>query len=116
MPYKNPDDPRKKASSKRSSAKYYEDNKEKSIKSNSAVRKKNRQSWQLFKATLKCTKCGFNHPAALDFHHIDRTNKKSVNKLASNGMYKQAIQELHKCVVLCANCHRVHHFSERQES
>lgn len=114
MPYKDPNDPRKKASAKRSSAKYYGDNKEKSIKSNLAVRRKNRELWQQFKGSLRCTKCGFNHPAALDFHHVDRTDKKSVNKLASNGMYKQAIQELSKCMVLCANCHRIIHSIERQ--
>lgn len=116
MPYKDPNDPRRRASSRKSSAKYYEGNKARAVQANSAVRKKNRELWQQFKAGLKCEKCGFNHPAALDFHHIDKTNKKSVNRLASAGMYKQAVQELSKCMVLCANCHRVLHFMERQGS
>jgi predicted HNH restriction endonuclease len=113
MPYKDPNDPRKRASLKRSSAKYYEGNKKKAIDANLESRRRNRELWQQFKSGLKCEHCGFSHPAALDFHHIDRTNKKSVNKLASNGMYKQAIQELHKCVVLCANCHRITHHEEK---
>ena len=113
MPYKDPDDPRKKASAKRSSARYYEDNRKKAIQANSLVRKKKRELWQAFKQGLKCEQCGFNHPAALDFHHVDRTDKKSVNKLAGNGMYKQAVRELKKCMVLCANCHRIHHHNEK---
>jgi hypothetical protein len=113
MPYKDPNDPRKRASLKRSSARYYEDNRQKAIQANSIVRKKKREAWQAFKQGLKCEHCGFSHPAALDFHHVDRTNKKSVNQLAGNGMYKQAIQELKKCMVLCANCHRIHHHNEK---
>ena len=35
----------------------------------------NKAIWQEYKASLKCTKCGFNHIAALDFHHIDPNEK-----------------------------------------
>jgi tryptophanyl-tRNA synthetase len=52
----------------------------------------------------------------LDFHHTEpkKTNKK-VHKLVSDGHTKIRIQkEIEKCVVLCSNCHRVHHEEERK--
>jgi hypothetical protein len=114
MPYKDPNDPRKKASVQRSSKKYYEANKEKVIKANGLVRKRNRERWSELKSKLQCSRCGFSHPAALDFHHETRDNHKSVYRLASSGLYKQAIREIQKCSVLCANCHRITHAEERQ--
>jgi hypothetical protein len=114
VPYKDPNDPRKKEALKKSSAKYYVANKQKVILSNAKHRKNKRVEWQEFKATFACTVCGFSHPAALDFHHIDRTNYKSVNKLAQQGLYKQAKEEIKKCIVLCANCHRIHHSEEKK--
>ena len=112
MPYKDPNDPRRKASMQRSSARYYEGNKEKALAANASSKRKNRALWQAFKSKLSCTRCGFSHPAALDFHHEDTTDHKSVNRLASNGLYKQAIREIQKCIVLCANCHRIHHYEK----
>jgi hypothetical protein len=75
-----------------------------------------RKRWEEFKSRLQCTVCGENHPATLDFHHVakDPSNKK-INKLTANGAYKQAIEEIQtKCVVLCSNCHRKHHYDERK--
>jgi transcription elongation factor Elf1 len=112
MPYKNPNDPRKKESSRKSSAKHYADNKQKVLVANAKHRKNKRVEWQAFKATFACAHCGFNHPAALDFHHVDRTDHKSVNYLAQQGLYKKAKEEIKKCIALCANCHRILHFEE----
>ena len=112
MPYKDPNDPRKKISFKKSSAKHYAQNKEKVLTANSKHRKSKRVEWQAFKATFSCTKCGFSHTAAMDFHHVFKLDHKSVNKLASDGKYAQARAEIKKCIVLCANCHRIHHYKE----
>ena len=65
---------------------------------------------------LKCTKCGFDHHAALDFHHEDPTEKEyNVNRLVSDGRFKKAYAEIEKCIVLCANCHRIHHYEEKKK-
>jgi hypothetical protein len=61
------------------------------------------------KAKLKCERCGFNHPAALDFHHKDPTQKSfgiSANKHIGE---EKILKEIEKCEVLCSNCHRIEH-------
>lgn len=105
MPYKDPKDPRRKEVSR----KHYAANKEKVLIANAKHRKNKRAEWQAFKATFACSHCGFSHPAALDFHHVFKLDHKSVNKLAQQGLYKQAREEIKKCIALCANCHRIHH-------
>lgn len=61
----------------------------------------------------KCTMCGYDKCVdALEFHHIDETTK-SVNP--STAIYRwsfdKAFEELKKCVLICANCHRELHSS-----
>ena len=69
MPYKDPDVRRHKQ--KAYAAAYYQKTKEETKKRSKKKRLRMREEWHAFKATLYCTKCGFNHSAALDFHHID---------------------------------------------
>lgn len=115
MPYKDPNDPRKKENLRKSSARYYIHNKEKVQAATNKNRKDNRKLWNEFKATQKCSTCGANHPAVIDFHHIIRDHtKRSVHHLAKNGQYKRAIEEIKKCIPLCSNCHRIHHWEERR--
>ena len=61
-----------------------------------------------------CIKCGYNkNPAALEFHHPDDNKDSEVAKLASRSWsqpLKQRIdEEIQKCEILCANCHREEH-------
>jgi hypothetical protein len=112
MPYKDP--AVRKAKAKGYSAKHYAANADKVKNKTREKRSSLRKEWKAYKATLYCTKCGFNHTAALDFHHVDPSNKTdSVNQLVSDGRFKAAMEEVQKCVVLCANCHRIHHHEER---
>src|SRR4051794_15336455 len=60
---------------------------------------------------LSCIECGENHPATLDFHHRDPSQKgftlsRATTKSASR---ETLLVEIEKCDVLCANCHRKHH-------
>lgn len=112
MPYKDPEVRKRKA--KEYSKKHYESNKP-------TVRANTRKSriacnakWQEFKSTLACVNCGFTHFAALDFHHVIRKpSNRKMYKLIANSNYKAALEEVAKCVPLCANCHRIHHYEER---
>lgn len=113
MPYK--DASVRKARHAVYSREYYLANKDKTLIANAKTRKKNKEAWIEYKSSLACTKCGFSHPAALDFHHVDpNTKTDNVHKLASNGQYKKAHKEIEKCIVLCANCHRIHHYIEKK--
>jgi hypothetical protein len=111
MPYKDANV--KKLKHAEYSRDYYEKNGEKVRKRAAELKRIKRKEWYEFKGTFKCTNCGFSHSAAMDFHHIDRSNYKSVNELAQNGNYKEAMKEIKKCIPLCANCHRIHHHEER---
>ena len=61
----------------------------------------------------KCTSCGYNKCiAALEFHHRDPSTKKfSIVKAWTKGFKREVIEELEKCELLCANCHREAHYS-----
>lgn len=111
MPYK--DASIRKQKYKEYSRKHYEANKEKIQKKASEYKRIKRKEWSDFKATFKCANCGFSHPAAMDFHHVDKTNYKSIYELSKNSSYKEAMEEIKKCIPLCANCHRIHHHDEK---
>ena len=110
MPYKNRED--RLACQRRNYAK----NAEKVRLGVQTHKKSKKQEWVEYKKTLSCIKCGQTHPAALDFHHVVRSkDNNKVHKLLRNGAYLAIWDEIKKCVVLCANCHRIHHFDEHNE-
>lgn len=59
----------------------------------------------------KCVDCGYaSHIVALDFDHVNPSEKEF--KISGNFRFrwKELKKELDKCVLRCANCHRVHHY------
>lgn len=58
----------------------------------------------------KCHDCGNSYPdCCFDFHHLD-SNSKDMNPSAVLRLSKERRDaELEKCVLLCANCHRIRH-------
>lgn len=68
-----------------------------------------------FKKTLSCAVCGENHPACLDFHHLNPAEKKlAVSRRQHRPSLKALTEEIAKCKVLCANCHRKEHWMQRE--
>lgn len=59
-------------------------------------------------ATHHCVDCGEADPIVLEFDHRDRTSKVSeVGTMIAHGKKWEAIvEEISKCDVRCANCHR----------
>jgi len=113
MPYKDPKVKKEKQAGY--SRTYYSKNKDKHRALSKTNRAVSKAKWVVFKATLCCSKCGFSHTAALDFHHTDPSEKENlVSKLVGDGRYTAAMKESKKCVVLCANCHRIHHYEEKK--
>jgi hypothetical protein len=69
-----------------------------------------------YKKTLKCEICAENHPACLDFHHIDPAEKKfSIGRMKDFMSWRLLKEEIAKCRVLCANCHRKAHCEQKEK-
>jgi len=70
-----------------------------------------------YKRERGCLRCAVKDPRVLDFHH-----KNEENKLFTVGGFRRSVgfdriqQEVEKCVVVCANCHRVLHDEARKIS
>jgi len=65
----------------------------------------------------KCEKCGYDeieNTAVFDFHHKNPLEKAfTINKAIEHGKSWEDIRaEAAKCSLLCANCHRLEHFSK----
>jgi hypothetical protein len=64
-----------------------------------------------YKIDRGCSKCGYKeHPSALHFHHKDPSTK-ACNPYQCLSI-DDAMKEVDKCVILCANCHAVMHAKE----
>jgi 5-methylcytosine-specific restriction endonuclease McrA len=61
-----------------------------------------------------CENCGYKkHHVALDFDHIDPTIKRrDIAKMHTTNV-KALKEEMQKCQVLCANCHRIKTYEQR---
>ena len=63
-----------------------------------------------------CSKCGYKENiAALEFHHTNPEEKSfqlDARHLSNTSMDK-ILEESHKCVLLCSNCHREIHNPEQ---
>jgi transcription elongation factor Elf1 len=69
-----------------------------------------------YKKTHPCVVCGENRLPCLDFHHIDGKKEGSVSQMVQRPESKvRLIAEMEKCIIVCANCHRIIHFSESTE-
>lgn len=80
------------------------------IKESNKVNRKNVKLQAIKYLGGSCSKCGYNKcSAALDFHHLD-PNKKDKDYSNFKGNFSEKLkEELDKCVLLCANCHREEH-------
>ena len=86
----------------------YLNNKNKYTESRKLNREKHKIWLADYKKTLSCETCGENHPACLDFHHIDPSLKEdSINRIKQRYSLEYLKKEIEKCKVLCSNCHRI---------
>ena len=85
--------------------------------SNLGSYKKRNQKRKNFYSKLKingCAICGYSKcSAVLSFHHVNPQDKKfaiSNGLLKSKYTEKECVEEINKCILLCANCHlEIHH-------
>jgi hypothetical protein len=83
---------------------------------------KNRKLWETFAVESgygECEKCGYNRCfAAIEFHHTDPKRKEAnvgsiVSRTFNPTNVARFMEEVNKCDILCANCHREIHYKER---
>lgn len=72
--------------------------------------KQNKVKWiQSFKGS-GCQLCGYNaHPTAIEFHHVNAEDKDRDLSLMKSMGYQNIVDEISKCLIVCANCHREIH-------
>lgn len=94
-----------------SSRKHYLKFRDKRIADKRARENRNRDFIQQYKTEHACVRCGESEPCCLDFHHRDPSQKIDVlGRMAKAGYGQQSIvEEIAKCDILCANCHRKVH-------
>jgi hypothetical protein len=56
----------------------------------------------------KCQVCGYiKYPGGLDFHHLDPSEKEfGIGDKGYTRSWEKVKDELDKCILVCANCHR----------
>lgn len=97
---------------------WYQKNKKKRRKQIEESQKKrekiNREYADSYALERGCQVCGYKKCArVLDFHHVDPSTKtNSVSSMIHRHGLESVKEEIAKCVVLCANCHRELHAGE----
>lgn len=70
--------------------------------------RKNR-NWNFLKEYLQdknCVDCGLSDLTVLEFDHIEHNKSYDVSRLMGLAVWARVLDEIHKCEIVCANCHR----------
>lgn len=64
-----------------------------------------------------CHQCGLSledsHHSVFDFHHLDPSEKEHhPSDLVKNSKWADIQNEIDKCILVCANCHRIIHHKQ----
>ena len=91
---------------------YFKDNKQRSYDMNNCLAKKLTANSMLYVLQyLKdhgCIDCGEKDPRILEFDHVRGTKVKAISKMVQdNNSLSMIDEEIAKCEVRCANCHRL---------
>lgn len=77
-------------------------------------RRDDRKDYYIRMKGSKCEICGFEYngenAACFDFHHLDPNEKDYEPSTAIRLKQEKAMEELNKCQLVCANCHRLIHY------
>lgn len=77
-------------------------------------RSRQRDKIEQIKANVPCYLCSEKYPpCVMDFHHRDPEEKyKTIGALTTSYAWDTVKEELDKCILLCANCHRLVEYDE----
>jgi hypothetical protein len=75
--------------------------------------KRNRKYLDEILALSKCIDCGENDPVVLEFDHIRGKKECEITRMADSGVsIKKLDEEISKCEIRCANCHKKRHYKK----
>lgn len=84
-------------------------------KNRNAVRFKNKDKCIKILGS-SCKRCGLEYDGTnsiiFDFHHLDPKEKEHTPATLMDSAWSKIEKEISKCVLLCANCHRLEHQPE----
>jgi len=81
--------------------------KKRSLKRNVNRRKWGREFIRRVKSMLDCVDCGESDPIVLEFDHVRGEKVKNIADMVNQSYGIETIKnEIRKCEVRCANCHR----------
>lgn len=93
--------------------KYRQNNQDKIKQWDRAGYEKRKKRWENFMKTQKCSRCGISDHRVLQWHHIDPSTKTmTIGAQARQGKWDQIMEEVKKCICVCANCHFILHAEE----
>ena len=71
----------------------------------------NKEKLTQLKQKIPCSACAEYHPACcMDYHHLDSSVKeKGVSQMIQGNSWQKIEEEISKCILVCANCHRKIH-------
>jgi hypothetical protein len=89
----------------------YANNREHHIKiigeRNRRIRKEIQEEIKTMKESTPCSDCGKYYPSyVMDFDHVRGIKNNNISKLSNMASRNKLKDELLKCEIVCANCHR----------
>lgn len=75
-------------------------------------RRRNRLKFDEYKKNLACADCGLADFRVIEFHHTDDNKEQNISEMMGFG-FDSIMKEVEKCVPLCANCHRIKHYIDK---
>lgn len=81
--------------------------KSRAIKFSKIARKRNLVFSRRVKRFIGCNNCGMKNPLCLDFHHLSDKSTNVADGVKHAWSLNKLKEEMRKCIILCANCHRI---------
>ena len=70
---------------------------------------------RLIKELEPCADCGKNFPYyIMEFDHVRGSKRGNVSTISDNS-WKQVLEEIDKCDVVCSNCHKRREYDRKEE-
>lgn len=111
MPSKDPD--KRRDATKR----WYQNHKQEHIARVKETSRKIRESVYEYKAARPCTDCGLHYPHyVMEFDHVRGEKTANVADMINRNCTRKVWEEIEKCELVCANCHRCRTHARRQQN